>query len=218
MNRLKILREEKGLYQIDVAKELNITSQAYGLYESEKRDMGINTILKLADFFNVSTDYLLGRTTIRNPKEYLEEHLSQYKLTSQEYDEIIGDLINNRRFDLFLLDIDNAPTRKQEIHSDILRVYFDYLSSSGIAYTEENFDPEKAQKEQEPIDNFFIELLKSLDKNKIIVDGNSNIDEDKLNVAFSSGYDGLNETNKNIILSQIEFLTAKQKENDKKTN
>ncbi len=66
MNRLKLLREEKKLTQSDIAKLLNITIAAYSYYENEKRDMTPDTILKLADYFGVSTDYLLGKSDVRN--------------------------------------------------------------------------------------------------------------------------------------------------------
>lgn len=66
MNRLKLLREEKSLTQCDISKLLNITTAAYSYYENEKRDMTPETIIKLANYFNVSTDYLLGKSNIRN--------------------------------------------------------------------------------------------------------------------------------------------------------
>ncbi len=69
MNRLKILREEKNLFQSDLAKVLNVSVAAYSFYESGKRDMGTDTIKKLADFFKVSADYLLGISDVRNPEE-----------------------------------------------------------------------------------------------------------------------------------------------------
>lgn len=69
MNRLKFLREEKNLTQSDIAKLLNITIAAYSYYENEKRDMTPDTIIKLAEYFNVSTDYLLGKSDIRNPEQ-----------------------------------------------------------------------------------------------------------------------------------------------------
>lgn len=62
MNRLKILREERGLNQADLGKLLNITSQAYGLYENEKRTINNETLLILSDFYNCSIDYILGKT------------------------------------------------------------------------------------------------------------------------------------------------------------
>lgn len=69
MNRLKFLREEKGLFQSDIARILGVSIAAVGFYENEKRDMSPDTIIKLAEYFGVSTDYLLGKSDIRNPEE-----------------------------------------------------------------------------------------------------------------------------------------------------
>lgn len=66
--RLKNLRCEKNLLQKDIANYLNISTSAYGYYEQGKRKPDTETIKNLADFFNVSTDYLLGRTD--NKKDY----------------------------------------------------------------------------------------------------------------------------------------------------
>lgn len=66
MNRLKFLRTEKGESLEKIAKYLNVTIQTISNYENEKRDMTPDTILKLADYFEVSTDYLLCKTDIRN--------------------------------------------------------------------------------------------------------------------------------------------------------
>ena len=69
MNRLKQLREEKGLLQNDLAKYLGVSIPAIGYYESGKRDMSTDTVLLLSEYFNVSTDYLLGKSDIRNPEK-----------------------------------------------------------------------------------------------------------------------------------------------------
>lgn len=66
MNRLRFLRTEKGESLEKIARYLNVTIQTISNYENEKRDMTPDTILKLADYFGVSTDYLLGKTDIRN--------------------------------------------------------------------------------------------------------------------------------------------------------
>ena len=58
--RLKELRLEKGLSQDKLAKEIGITHTAIGLWELDKRCPNILALIKLAKFFNVSTDYLLG--------------------------------------------------------------------------------------------------------------------------------------------------------------
>jgi len=65
--RLKQLREESGLQQKDIAKVLGVTESAIGHYERGARNLDPESIKKLADFFGVSSDYLLGRTNIREP-------------------------------------------------------------------------------------------------------------------------------------------------------
>lgn len=60
--RLKKLRQDAGLLQKDIAKKLNISTSAYGYYEQGKRIPDSTTLDKLAEIFNVSADYLLGRT------------------------------------------------------------------------------------------------------------------------------------------------------------
>ncbi len=60
MNRIKALREDRDLRQIDVAKETGIDQKTLSNYETGKTNPDSYSIIKLADFFDVSTDYLLG--------------------------------------------------------------------------------------------------------------------------------------------------------------
>ena len=60
--RIKVLRIDNDLYQKQIANLLKITRQQYGLYESGKRDIPVDLLIKLADFYNVSIDYMLERT------------------------------------------------------------------------------------------------------------------------------------------------------------
>lgn len=68
MNALKELRKSRKLNQKDIADYLGITQQAYQKYEYGTSEMSGSTITKLADFYGVTTDYLLGRET-SNPFE-----------------------------------------------------------------------------------------------------------------------------------------------------
>lgn len=68
--RLYDLRIDNDLLQEDVARILNTTKQSYGRYENGTRKLSIEDLNKLADFYNVSTDYILGRTD--NPKNSIE--------------------------------------------------------------------------------------------------------------------------------------------------
>lgn len=69
--RLKYLRKEKKLTQNDMAELLGITRQGYAKYENELGEPDIKAIHKLANFFDVSTDFLLGRSDIRKNDLYL---------------------------------------------------------------------------------------------------------------------------------------------------
>jgi transcriptional regulator with XRE-family HTH domain len=62
-NRMKMLRELKGHTHEYMAELLNIKRQTYGRYESGDRNISNDTLVKIADILNVSTDYLLGRDT-----------------------------------------------------------------------------------------------------------------------------------------------------------
>lgn len=60
--RLKELRFEKDIPQIIVALELNIARSTYACYETAKNEPDIHTLIRIADYFDVSLDYLVGRT------------------------------------------------------------------------------------------------------------------------------------------------------------
>lgn len=60
-DRLKKLREQKGISQRDLAKLIQLSPSTVAMYELNQRSPDKDTIVNLADFFNVTTDYLLGR-------------------------------------------------------------------------------------------------------------------------------------------------------------
>lgn len=67
IKRLKDIREDNDLLQKQIAIILEITRQQYGLYENGKREIPLEKLIKLADFYNTSTDYLLGLTNEIKP-------------------------------------------------------------------------------------------------------------------------------------------------------
>lgn len=60
--RIRDLREDHDLTQTDLAKILNCSQRSYSYYESGGHDIPTQTLIALADYYNVSVDYLLGRT------------------------------------------------------------------------------------------------------------------------------------------------------------
>ncbi len=61
-NRLRTLRTNRNIMAKTMAEFLEITPRNYQRYERGEIDTPSSKLIKLADFFNVSTDYLLGRT------------------------------------------------------------------------------------------------------------------------------------------------------------
>ncbi len=64
--RLKYLRESELLSQTEVANAIFVAQRTYSYYENEQHDIPTATLIRLADFYDVSVDYILGRTD--NPK------------------------------------------------------------------------------------------------------------------------------------------------------
>ncbi len=59
--KLKELRQEKGLSQEEVAAQLKVSRVVYNRYEKDKRTIPLEYIKILADFYDVSMDYIFGR-------------------------------------------------------------------------------------------------------------------------------------------------------------
>ena len=61
--RIRDMREDRDLSQKDVANYLKCSQVCYSYYEIGKRDIPTDILIKLADFYDVSIDYLLGRSS-----------------------------------------------------------------------------------------------------------------------------------------------------------
>lgn len=64
--RLKEIRKKRGITQLKLAMDLNISQNTISRYETVEREADYATLIRLADYFNVSTDYLLERTNNPN--------------------------------------------------------------------------------------------------------------------------------------------------------
>ena len=60
--RLKKLRKERNISQLKLALDLNMNQNSISRYENGEREADYETLIKFADYFGVSLDYLLGRT------------------------------------------------------------------------------------------------------------------------------------------------------------
>ena len=90
MFHLKELRQSKSITQSDLGKALSISPSAIGMYEQGRREPDAEILVKIADYFDVTTDYLLGRKPREPVKCYSQdEHtlLRQYRELSEAHKE-----------------------------------------------------------------------------------------------------------------------------------
>ena len=66
-HRIRELREDNDLTQTYMAKLLNVNQRTYSRYETGEHEISLASLSKIADFYNVSVDYLLNRTDIKKP-------------------------------------------------------------------------------------------------------------------------------------------------------
>ena len=69
IRRIRDLREDNDKKQIELAKYLNIDQSTYSDYETGKINVPLEQLIKIADFYNVSLDYLVGRDDVPNRKQ-----------------------------------------------------------------------------------------------------------------------------------------------------
>lgn len=79
MLRMKQLRLKKGMSQSELGKIIGVSPSTIGMYEQERRIPEVNTLKKLASFFNVSIDYLLGGDTTISTND-MNQFLSQAQI------------------------------------------------------------------------------------------------------------------------------------------
>jgi transcriptional regulator with XRE-family HTH domain len=111
-DRLKKLRISKKLRQIDMAEKLGIARTTYAMYEQGMREPDYDTLKKLADFFDVTVDYLLtGRT------ETTSHELNDL---SPEDLEILEKIKSDPNLNLFFKDFASAPEEHQR---DLIKIW-----------------------------------------------------------------------------------------------
>ena len=83
-NRLKDIRIQMGLTQQEVAEKIGVTRTSYTHYENGERWPTNETLSALADFFDVSVDYILGRTDIKKYNDEILAFNSTENLTDED--------------------------------------------------------------------------------------------------------------------------------------
>ena len=93
---LKKARLRKGLSQVQLAEQLGVAKSTYSMYESSNREPNVQTIKKIADILNVTTDKLLG---MDDDLQTLAAHFDGDEYTEDELAEIhqFAEFVKNRR-------------------------------------------------------------------------------------------------------------------------
>jgi transcriptional regulator with XRE-family HTH domain len=96
VNRVKELRESKKVKQIDLAKMLNVSQGTLSNWERGVHDPDNDVLAKIADFFSVTTDYLLGLTDTPTPEIFVPEDLKGVKVAFNrgEFEDLTQDEID----------------------------------------------------------------------------------------------------------------------------
>lgn len=80
---LSLLRKERGLTQKQAAEDLDVAQALLSHYEKGKRECGLDFLVKAADYYNVSTDYLLGRSPLSNGGIITESDIPETTVTEK---------------------------------------------------------------------------------------------------------------------------------------
>ena len=99
-DKLKELRNKEGISQSALGKALNMSQQGIAKWETGSTSPNPEMLRKIADYFNVSVDYLLGKTDIKNPRPKNEDKITfddftyamneeAHELTDEEKDKLL---------------------------------------------------------------------------------------------------------------------------------
>lgn len=97
--RLRNLRENRRMKQEDLGKMVGLSASTIGMYEQQRRQPDNDMLLKLSEIFDVSIDYLLGKTEIKNYNNPFDDNIEKQifiklKNMDKKQKKIILDIIN----------------------------------------------------------------------------------------------------------------------------
>lgn len=130
MEILKQLRTQNGFTQKEMAQKLKMTQQAYSRYERAECQPDIDTLCKLADIFEVSVDYLLGRETAQKNTALIEK--DGITDVAKNFIKEFQDVLSEKRF-RDLAKLYRAMNDLQKVY--MLAYIVGYLNKAGVNTT-----------------------------------------------------------------------------------
>lgn len=146
--RLKELREQLNISQTQLANDLNLSRSTISSYELNKRQPDFEILEQLADYFNVSIDYLLGRSNLKTFKEYIADTdfkvlLEKLKDANSETRNITVHIIDNLFLTLFNALSDNELELLEILntfYSHIYKLNFSFKENSKVMFFKKLFN------------------------------------------------------------------------------
>ncbi|WP_433943409.1 helix-turn-helix domain-containing protein [Paenibacillus sp. SN-8-1] len=114
-NRIKELREKRKITQLELASRLGMNNSVLSRIEAGKRPVEDNELIKIADFFDVDTDFILGRTDSPRRSGYIDEIDTRGLSEFEEF-------INNPEHGIFFKDYLSAPEERKEEMRQIFKI------------------------------------------------------------------------------------------------
>lgn len=99
MNNIKLLRVKNGLKQEELGKAVNVTQTAVSQWEKGRKSPDKETAIALADFFGVSLDFLLGRTTERT-NSYYANNINESNFVQGSGSVMVGEILSDDESEL----------------------------------------------------------------------------------------------------------------------
>lgn len=168
MNRIKLLRSEKNMLQEELGKIIGVSKSSIGYYENEKRDIPTDIAKKLANYFEVSIDYLLGYSDERYNRNsvlmipvlgkiraglpiFADENIEEYQpVFTSIYN------ISNMNNYFYLKVVGDSMNKVVQNGAYVLVERQDYAENGDIVVAIVNGDNEATLKEFKQVDNFVI--------------------------------------------------------------
>lgn len=182
-----MLRKEKGMTQTELAKSIGIGRSALALYETEKREPDIDTLIKLAAFFSVSVGYILGT------EHLVEQSLNETTIKKKDNSLFFDDLLKNT-FTSRLKKAMNSKELSEDIFADLLHMKKEKLQSYANGYCEPSLED-------------LISISKVLEVSIDYLLGQISVQGDKLLHSFHR----LTEDNQDIIIGKAKELLKEQR-------
>lgn len=221
--RIKFLRTSYPMTQEMLGKKLGVKKSTIANYESGYSEPENEKMCKIANIFDVSVDYLLGNTDIKNPYNFLIDELLKLHLTVEELEESYNNVLNYYSLEKYPFSpFDNSKNEKVTSATlAIFNVASSFFNSKLDKLLGNNFEilaniNDKDLKLFNEAKSYAIEQITKIYKNVISIFKSKYLYLTEEDINFISHIKKLDETNKMIIKNTMEALLDKQEKNEKK--